>query len=349
MSIACHILQRPDNKYGSGTPRKFSLYFRLKTLGAWGAAFALLLLCGVASAQTWPAKPIRMIIPFSPGGVSDILGRFWADKLSKTLNVSVVAENRPGAGTTIASAAVAGSAPDGYTLYFTDVTTHAINATLYKNLRYDTVKDFTDIAMVAAAPLVLVVPAKSSANSLQEFIDTAKQKPGELNYASSGNGTILHLAAEALKSAAGIKLTHIPYKGSTEATMATLSGQTSVNFSPIAPVVEHLKAGTLKALGVTSLAKNSALPQTAPIATTIPSFEIILYSGILGPANIPKDIVERVNAAVAQGMDDDDTKKLYASIGADRITMSPSEFNRVFSDLTKNMGRLVKESGAQVN
>lgn len=318
-------------------------------LRKFAAGILLFMLCGIAGAQSWPSKPIRMIIPFSPGGVSDILGRFWADKLSKTLQTPVVVENRPGAGTTIASGVVAAAPPDGYTLYFTDITTHAINATLYKNLRYDTVRDFTDIAMVAGAPLVLVVPSKFPADTLQAFIDYAKSKPGELNYASSGNGTILHLAAEALKSAAGIKLTHVPYKGSTEAIMATLSGQTSVNFAPIAPVVEHLKAGSLKTLGVTSASKNAALPDTDPIAKTIPSFEIILYSGILGPANMPKDIVDRINTAIAQNMNDADTKKLYANIGADRITMSPSEFKSLFADLTKTMGRLVEQSGARVN
>ncbi len=313
------------------------------------ATILLTLVCGIASAEQWPAKPIRMIIPFSPGGVSDILGRFWAQKLSKALKTPVVAENRPGAGTTIAATTVAAAAPDGYTLYFTDITTHAINATLYKKLRYDSQKDFTEISLVAAAPLLLVVPAKFPASTLKEFIDYAKSKPGELNYASSGNGTILHLAAESLKAAAKIKLTHIPYKGSPDAILATLSGQTSMTFAPIAPVLEHLKAGTLKPLGITSKSPNAILPNVTPVADVLPGVEIILYSGILGPANMPADIVGRINKAVSEAMDAEDTKKLYASIGTDRISMPPAEFTELFGKLVGTMGRLVADSGAKMD
>lgn len=307
------------------------------------------LVCGTAGAQQWPTKPIRMIIPFSPGGVSDILGRFWAEKLSKSLQTPVVAENRPGAGTTIAAGTVATSPPDGYTIFFTDITTHAINATLYKKLRYDSEKDFTQISLVAAAPLVLAVPAKFPASTLKEFIEYAKGKPSELNYASSGNGTILHLAAESLKTSAGLDLTHVPYKGSPDAIMGTLSGQTSVTFAPIAPVIEHLKAGTLKAIGVTSIAPNAILPNVAPIADVLPSMEIILYSGIIGPANMPEDIVERINKAVSRAMEDEDTKKLYANIGADRISVPPSEFTALYRNLSTTMGQLVRDSGAKMD
>lgn len=312
-------------------------------------AILLTLVCGTVSAEQWPAKPIRMIIPFSPGGVSDILGRFWAQKLSKALKTPVVVENRPGAGTTIAATTVAGSAPDGYTVYFTDITTHAINATLYKKLRYDSEKDFTKISLVAAAPLVLVVPSTFPSSTLKEFIGYAKSKPEELNYASSGNGTILHLAAESLKAAAQIQLTHIPYKGSADAIVATLSGQTSMTFAPIAPVLEHLKAGTLKPLGITSKSPNAILPNVMPIADVIPGIEIILYSGILGPANMPADIVGRINKAVSEAMDAEDTKKLYASIGADRISMPPAEFTELFRKLTGIMGQLVVDSGARMD
>lgn len=313
--------------------------------------FCLLFLMasGSALAQNWPEKPIRMVIPFSPGGVSDVLGRYWAQKLSLALNTSIVVENRPGAGTTIAANFVAKSQPDGYTLFFTDVTTHAINATLYKTLAYKVDKDFTEIALVADSPLVFVVPASFPANSMAEFIAYSKTRPGELNYASSGNGTILHLSGETLKNMSGINLMHIPFKGSTDAVMATLSGQTAATFSTIPAVLSQVKAGKFKALGVTSVGQNQAFPGVAPMGDTIPGFSIGLYSGILGPAGIPPKIVERINSEVSAIMKESETKKLYASFGADAVDISPGEFTKLLRTLTANMGQAVKRSGAFID
>jgi tripartite-type tricarboxylate transporter receptor subunit TctC len=310
----------------------------------------LLLACGTAAGQTWPSeKPIRMLIPFTPGGVSDVLGRFWAKKLSTALGAPVVVENRPGAGTTIAAGLVASAAPDGYTLYFTDVTTHAINATLYKKLPYRSDKDFTDIALVASAPLVFLVPASFPADTLAQFIALAKSKPGEFNYGSSGNGTILHLAGESLKHRTGINLVHIPYKGSSESIMGTLGGQVSATFAPIPPALPQIKAGKLKPLGVTSKAKNPALPAVPPIAETVPGFSIVLYSGIMGPAGMPPSIVERINSEVSKAMKDPDTKALYASIGADPEDVSPAEFSTRLKALIEDMGQAVRQSGAVID
>jgi tripartite-type tricarboxylate transporter receptor subunit TctC len=300
-------------------------------------------------AQQWPQKPIRMVIPFPPGGVSDVLGRFWGQKLGDALGTQIVVENKPGAGTTIAANGVAKSAPDGYTLYFADVTTHAINATLYQKLPYRSESDFTDIALVAAAPLVFVVPPEVPASNLAQFIQLAKSKPGAMNYASSGNGTILHLAGETLKSRAGIDLVHVPYKGSGEAVLATLSGQSSATFSALPPALPQIASGKLKALGVTSTVPNAALPDVPPIASMLPGFDIVLYSGIMGPAGLPKTIVDRINAEVSKVLKEPETKKFYSTVGADPVDISPAAFTDKLGELVKTMGQAVRASGASIN
>lgn len=308
-----------------------------------------LLALGTASAgaQTWPSKPIRMIIAFPPGGVSDVLGRFWGAKLGSALGQPVVAENRPGAGTTIAADLVAKAVPDGYTIYFADVTTHAINATLYSKLPYDSVDSFSPVAMVAATPLLFLVPASVPVNSLKEFIALAKQKP--MNYASSGNGTILHLSGESLKSMAGIDLTHVPYKGSAPAVLAALSGDVSATFSTMPPALPHVKSGKLKALGVTSPVPNLAVPDVPTIKDTLPGFEVMLYSGILGPAGLPQPIVDRLSSEVAKGLQAGDTRKLYLHMGADPVQMSPQEFKRHLHSEVEKLGKAVRASGARVD
>jgi tripartite-type tricarboxylate transporter receptor subunit TctC len=302
-----------------------------------------------AQGQDWPQRPIKMLIPFPPGGVSDVMGRFWAQKLSTALGTPVVVENRPGAGTTIAAGVVAKSPPDGYTLYFADVTTHAINATLYRSLPYRSDEDFTDIALVSAAPLVFLVPPQVPAQDLSQFIALAKSRPGYLNYASSGNGTILHLAGETLKQKAGIEMVHVPYKGSPEAVMATLSGQSSATFSALPPALPQIASGKLRALGVTSTAPNAALPGVPPIAGTLPGFDMVLYSGILGPAGMPPEVVKRINAEVSKVLKEPDTQKFYASVGADPVDLSPGAFSARMRALIAAMSTAVRQSGAVVN
>jgi tripartite-type tricarboxylate transporter receptor subunit TctC len=300
-----------------------------------------------AAAQTWPSRPIRMIIAFPPGGVSDVLGRFWAAKLSSALGQPIVAENRPGAGTTIAADFVAKAPADGYTIYFADVTTHAINATLYKKLPYDSVDDFTAVAAVAATPLLFLVPASLPVNSLKEFIDLAKQKP--MNYASSGNGTILHLSGESLKSMAGIELTHVPYKGSAPAVLATLAGEVSATFSTMPPALPHVKSGKLKALGVTSPVRNQVVPDVPTMKETLAGFDVVLYSGILAPAGLPQPVVDRLNSEVRKGLQASDTRKLYLEMGADPVEMSAQDFKRHLQSDIEKLGKAVRASGARVD
>jgi tripartite-type tricarboxylate transporter receptor subunit TctC len=313
------------------------------------AAALLALTCGTGHAQSWPDKPIRMVIPFPPGGVSDVLGRYWAQKLGMALGTSFVVENRPGAGTTIAAGFVAKADPDGYTLYFTDVTTQAISSSLYKRLPYSVEKDFTPVALVAASPLVFVVPASLPVETMADFIALAKSKPKQYSYASSGNGAILHLATEKLKSASGIDLVHVPYKGSSEAILATLSGQTQAAFSTIPPARPHVMSGKFKALAITSSAPSEAFPNVPTVAQTVANYEVVLYSGIFGPAGMPTAIVNRINAEVSKVMKEPETKALYLKSGADPVDLKPSEFSTQFSKLVASMSVAVKQSGATID
>src|SRR5258705_4501895 len=230
-------------------------------------AIALALLSASAFAQSYPNKPIRLVVGFTPGGVSDVLARAMSAKLSQNLGQQVVVDNRPGAGTTIASEFIAKSAPDGYTLYFCDATTHAINASLYTKLPYDSVRDFAFISLVASTPLLLVVNPALPARTVPELIALAKSRAGQLNYASSGNGTIVHLAGETFKTMAGIHLVHVPYKGSAPATVAVIAGDVAFIFSTMPAALPHVKNGKHHALSGTHpppLAPLAARPAAAP-------------------------------------------------------------------------------------
>ena len=225
------------------------------------AVLAGLALAAPAFGQAeYPSKPIRLVVSFPAGGISDVLARSLAVKLSSNLGQQVMVENKPGAGTTIAAEYIAKSAPDGYTIWLQDVTTHAINASLYTKLPYDTVRDFTPITLVASTPLMLVSHPSVPAKTVDELIRAVKSKPGYYAYGSSGNGTIVHLAGEMLKSAAGLDVLHVPYKGSAPATQAILGGEVAFVFSTMPPAVSNVKAGRLRALAVTTPKRVEAVP-----------------------------------------------------------------------------------------
>src|SRR5256886_12355987 len=216
------------------------------------AILALAIFSAAAWAPAYPNNPIRLVVGFPPGGVSDVLARALSARLSQNLGQQVVVDNRPGAGTTIASEYVVKSAPDGYTLYFCDATTHAINASLYRKLPYDSLKDFTYISLLASTPLLLVVNAALPAKTVSELIALAKARPGQLNYASSGSGTIVHLAGESFKTMAGVDLLHVPYKGSAPATVAVIAGEVAFIFSTMPAALPHVESGQPGALAVTT-------------------------------------------------------------------------------------------------
>jgi tripartite-type tricarboxylate transporter receptor subunit TctC len=238
-------------------------------LGALLALFAV-----IASAQTYPTKPIRLVVPFPPGGATDILARDVAQKLTEAWGQQVIVDNRPGAGGNIGSELVAKAAPDGYTLEMGTVGTHAINASLYAKMPYDHVKDFAPVILVAGVPNVLVVNPEVPANSVTELIAYAKANPGKLNFASSGNGTSIHLSGELFKVMAGVQMTHVPYKGSSPALQDLLGGQVQLMFDNLPPSLPQIKAGKLRALAVTSLARAPALPDVPTMAEAgLPGYE----------------------------------------------------------------------------
>jgi tripartite-type tricarboxylate transporter receptor subunit TctC len=314
-------------------------------------AFLALLAAHPALAQgDYPAKPVRMIVGFAAGGISDVLGRAVAITLSKQLGQQVVVENKPGAGTTIAGDYILRSAPDGYTIWLQDITTHAINAALYAKLPYDSIKDFTYVAMIASTPLMLVVHPSTNAHSVRELIALLKANPGKLSYGSSGNGTIVHLAGEMLRQAAGVEVVHVPYKGSNPATQAILGGEVTFVFSTMPPAISNAKAGKLRALAVTTPKRVGAAPEVPTmIESGLRDFDVVLYSGILGPKGMDAAVVKKLNAAFAATVRTPEMQKVYEQLGAEAIVMTPQEFEAATQREIAKLAPLVKASGAKVD
>ena len=314
--------------------------------------FAIVLLgCGPVLAQSdYPSKPVRMVVSFSAGGISDVLARALAIPLSRQLGQQVIVENKPGAGTTIAADYIAKQAPDGYTIWLQDITTHAINVALYSKLPYDSIKDFSYIAMVASTPLMLVVHPSTPAHSVRELVALLKANPGKYSYGSSGNGTIVHLSAEMLKAAAGVEVLHVPYKGSNPATAAILGGEVTFVFSSMPPAISNAKAGKLRALAVTTAKRVDAAPEVPTmIESGLRDFEIVLYSGILGPKGMDRALVRRINAEFAKVLQAPEIRNVYDKIGADPIAMTPEAFEKATQAEIAKLAPIVKASGAKVD
>jgi len=304
----------------------------------------------MAGAQGYPAKPIRIVVPFPPGGATDILARAVAQKLTDAWGQAVVVDNRPGAGGNIGSEIVAKAAPDGYTLEMGTVGTHAINASLYAKMPYDHVKDFAPVILVAGVPNVLVVNPSLPVSSVQELIAYAKANPGKLNFASSGNGTSIHLAGELFKVMAGVQMTHIPYKGSAPALQDLIGGQVQLMFDNLPPSLPHIKAGKLRALAVTSATRSSALPDTPTIAESgLPGFEASSWFGVLAPAGTPPAIIARLNAEIGAWLASAEAKEKMLALGANIGGGSPEDFARHIAAETAKWQKVVKASGAKVD
>lgn len=303
----------------------------------------------LAQTQNYPARTVRMIVPFPPGGISDTLARITAQQFSETLAQQFVVDNRPGAGTTLAADLISKAAPDGHTLYFTDVTTHAINASLYSRLPFDPVRDFSTIALVAQTPLVLVVHPSMPVKSVPEFIALARARPDAVIYASSGNGTIIHLAMEAIRSQAGIKMVHVPFKGSAPAANAVLAGEVAASFTTTPAALPYTSSGRLRAIGVSGAKRSEAFPAVPAIAESLKGYDIILYSGLLGPAGISPDIVAKLNATTLGMLKQPKVIEQWARYGASPVNMTPAQVTEhVKSEITK-LGRIVKASGAKID
>jgi len=315
-----------------------------------------LALTGMASAQTgWPTKPVRIVVPFAPGGTTDILARVLAPELSKVFGQPFVVDNRAGAGGNIGAEIVAKSPADGYTLLMGTVGTHGINKSLYSKLPYDPQKDFAPVTLVAGVPNVMVMNAKRAQElgitSVADFVRYAKGHPGQLNMASSGNGTSIHLAGELFKSRNGIFMTHIPYRGSGPAMKDMIGGQMDVMFDNLPSAMPHIQSGSLKAFAVTSAVRSAALPDAPTVAEAgnLPGFEASSWFGLLAPVGTPPDTVSRLQQETAKAMALPAVKERLLAQGAIPGGNTPAEFARqIDSEITKWAG-VVKASGARVD
>jgi tripartite-type tricarboxylate transporter receptor subunit TctC len=324
---------------------------------AQGAALAILL-CGAgwAQAQTaWPSKPVKIVVPFAPGGTTDLLARAVAPELSRAFGQQFVVENRAGAGGNVGAEAVSKSAPDGYTILMGTVGTHGINRALYPKLPYDPFKDFAPITLVAAVPNVMVVNAdKAKAlniNNVSDFIKAAKSRPGQFNMASSGNGTSIHLAGELFKSQTGIFMAHIPYRGSGPALLDLMGGSMDVMFDNLPSAMPLIKSGKLKALAVTSGQRSGAMPDLPTIeeAAGLKGFEASSWFGLLAPAGTPVDIVNRIQQEVAKSLNTPAIKEKMLAQGAIPSGNTPAQFATLIESEHKKWAVVVKASGAKVD
>ena len=323
----------------------------MKRVATWmlGAAFALLA-ASVAGAQSWPAKPIRWIVPFAPGGTTDILARTISDKLTIALGKPVIVENNPGAGGGVGAVQTAKAAPDGYTIMGGTISTHAINASLYKTLPYDPVKDFTPITLIARVPNLLVVNPDVPAKNVRELIALMKANPGKYSFASSGNGTSQHLSGELFKSMAGVDMQHIPYKGSPAALQDVVSGQVTMTFDNITTAWPLAKAGKLRALAVTTAKRSPIAPEVPTLAEAgLAGYEIGSWQGVFAPAGTPADIVKRLNVEIVKIINMPDVREKLVNLGAEPVGDTPDEFAALVKSEGAKWAAVVKQSGARVD
>jgi tripartite-type tricarboxylate transporter receptor subunit TctC len=313
------------------------------------AVAALLLMAAAhgASAQAWPVKPVKLVVPFPAGGPTDVLSRAMADKLGIALGQPVVIENKPGAGGAIGADFVAKSAPDGYTLVMATTSTHSIGPYLAK-LPYDPQKDFTPVVWVGNATNILVVPPSLGVNSVQELIALAKKDPGKLNYATSGVGTVVHLTTEYFASEAGVKLTHVPYKGVQLSIPDLLSGQVSMLFDNIMTAQSHIKSGKLKALAISSPKRSPLVPDVPTMSEAgLVGFESVTWFGVFGPAGTPKTVVERMNLEVNKVLADPAIRERFALLGFEPAGGTPGDFAAVVQRDAAKWSKVIKDANVR--
>lgn len=314
------------------------------------AGVALATVSTLSAAQAWPAKPIKYVVPFAAGGTTDILARTISEKLSIALGVPVVVENKPGAGGGLGAAEVAKAPPDGYTIMGGTISTHAINATLYKNLPYDPVKDFAAVTLIARVPNMLVINNDIPAKDVPELIALMKANPGKWSFASSGNGTSQHLSGELFKGMAGVDMQHIPYKGSPPALTDVMGGQVSMTFDNITTAWPLAKGGKLRALAVTTAKRSPISPDVPTLSEAgLAGYEIGSWQGVFAPAGTPPDVVKRLNAEIVKIINSPDVQKKLLELGAEPVANSPEEFSALVRTEVVKWGDVVKKSGAKVD
>jgi tripartite-type tricarboxylate transporter receptor subunit TctC len=300
----------------------------------------------VARAQGYPTRPVRLIIGYTPGGSADITARLMGQWLTERMGQPFVVESRPGGGTNIATEAVVRAPPDGYTLLLV-APANAINATLYEKLNYDFIRDTVPIAGLNRFPNVMEVNPAVPAKSVPEFIAYAKANPGKINYASSGNGSTIHMSAELFKMMAGVDLVHVPYRGSAPALTDMLAGQVQVMFDNLPTSIEHIRAGKLRPLAVTGATRSELLPDVPTLADFVPGYESSAWYGVGAPKGTPAEIVDRLNREINAALADPKAKARIAEMGATLITGSPADFGKLVADETEKWGKVVKFAGAK--
>ncbi|ROZ69361.1 tripartite tricarboxylate transporter substrate binding protein [Ramlibacter sp. WS9] len=322
--------------------RRFLLAAVAVALGATGTA--------LYAQDKWPSKPITYIVPFGPGGTTDVLARLVTLKAGPALGTTFVIENKPGAGGGTGSDITAKAPPDGYTIQGGTISSHAINVSLYPKLPYDPVKNFQPITLIGSMPNVLVVRADSPYKTLQDVIAAAKSKPGSINYASSGNGTSQHLSGVFFEQLTGGKMVHVPYKSSAESLNAILGGQgADVIFENLAPALPHIKAGKLRALGVTSDKRSSTVPEVPAIAETLPGFAIVSWQGIFAPAGVPQPIVDRLATEMIKAVNDPEIKSKLVAQGIEPSGITPAEFSAFQKAEIDKWARVIKAGNIKVD
>ena len=322
----------------------------MKRWMALAAGVSLAAVSTLAVAQAWPAKPIKYVVPFAAGGTTDILARTISEKLSVALGQPVIVENKPGAGGGLGAAEVAKAAPDGYTIMGGTISTHAINATLYKSLPYDPVKDFAAITLIARVPNMLVINNDIPAKDVAELIALMKANPGKWSFASSGNGTSQHLSGELFKGMAGVDMQHIPYKGSPPALTDVMGGQVSMTFDNITTAWPLAKGGKLRALAVTTAKRSPVSPEVPTLAESgLPGYEIGSWQGVFAPAGTPPDIVKRLNTEIVKIINSPDVQKKLLELGAEPVGNSSEEFTALVKTEVVKWGDVVRKSGAKVD
>lgn len=312
---------------------------------------ALLLTAGLpVSAQTFPAKPSRLVVPFPPGGPLDVIGRLIAQRLGDRWGQNVVVENKPGAGGNIGADFVAKAVPDGYTVVMGALSTHAVNPSLYSKMPYDAQRDFAPITRVAITPNVLVVNPSLPVNSVKELIAYAKAHPGQLSFGSGSTGSAGHLAGELFKVDAGIDMVHVPYKGAAPAMQALLAGDTQLMFDNLANAMAQVKAGTLRALAVTTAERSKLAPELPTMAEAgVTGFDISTWFGLFAPAGTPTEIIGKWNADVVRILDSPEMRERLIAQGAEAAPDSPADFARFVASELAKYARIVKASGAKVD
>jgi tripartite-type tricarboxylate transporter receptor subunit TctC len=313
------------------------------------AAIAGSIVCAAAPAQQYPSKPVRIVVPYAPGGGVDIIARAIGQELTKRLNQQIVIENRTGAGGNIGSDAVAKAAPDGYTLLMASPA-NTINSSLYSKMPYDPARDLAPVALIATVPTVLLANRSLPVKDVKQLVALAKARPGALTYGSGGSGTTEHLAGEMFKSAAGIDMLHVPYKGGAAVLTDLVGGQIALMFVNQVFALPYVKAGTVKALGVASSERSPALPDVPTfVESGFPDMRVSVWWGVMGPAGMPKDIVAQLNREIGAALSSPEMKERLQTMSARPIGGTPEQFAAFFADETARWARVVKSSGAKVD